>query len=164
VRLFFLVFIFLLSLPSAASTKTEGKPVNPDIVKFFNEFSYEKIDLADQFYAQDIHFEDPLGEIRGLPAMKAYYRNLYENVISIRFDFSSVVTQGDEQVGVWTMYLKAKNLNGGQEIAVKGTSHVKYKNGRAVYHRDYFDMGEFIYEHIPFVSSVVKFIKQKLKH
>lgn len=141
-----------------------GKPMNPDIVKFFNEFSYEKIDLADKFYAEDIYFVDPLGEIKGLKDIKAYYKNLYANVISIRFEFSSVVTQGDEQVGMWTMYLRAKNLNGGNEIAVKGNSHVKYKNGKAVYHRDYFDMGEFIYEHVPVLNSIIGFIKKKLKH
>ena len=149
------------------STVTYAKEVkvpNPDIAKFFNEFSYEKLDLADTFYDENIEFHDPLGEARGLKAMKAYYAKLYKNVISIRFDFKSVVTQGDEQVGVWVMHLRAKGLNNGKEISVPGNSHIIYKNGKAIYHRDYFDMGAFVYEHIPVLSQVVQFIKNKLGH
>ena len=137
----------------------------PNIEKFFNEFSYENIDLADSFYAEDVVFEDPLGRVEGLTRLKDHYRNLYKNVIEIRFDFSSVVTQGNEQVGVWVMYLKAKGLNGGREIALKGNSHVKYNEaGKAVYHRDYFDMGEFVYEQIPVLKNIIQFVKNQLKH
>jgi hypothetical protein len=73
-----------------------------------------------------------------------------------------VITEGDRQVGIWTMYLRAKNLNGGEEVVVKGNSHVIYKNGKAVYHRDYFDMGAFIYEHIPIVGAIIRKIKSML--
>ena len=137
----------------------------PDIAKFFNEFSYDKIDLADTFYAEDVVFEDPLGKITGLKDLKKYYAGLYKNVISIRFEFSSVIRQGDEEVGIWVMYLKAKSLNGGEEIALKGNSHVRYNaEGKAIYHRDYFDMGEFIYEHVPVLGSIIRVVKGKLKH
>jgi hypothetical protein len=85
-------------------------------------------------------------------------------VISIRFEFSSVIEQDDEQVGVWVMFLRAKGIKNGEEISVPGTSHIKYKNGKAVYHRDYFDMGAFIYEHVPILGSLINFIKSKLAH
>ena len=137
----------------------------PDIAKFFNDFSYQNIDLADSFYAEDVVFEDPLGRIEGLKGLKDYYRKLYKNVVAIRFEFSSVITQGNEQVGVWVMYLKAKGLNGGEEIALKGNSHVRYNEaGKAIYHRDYFDMGEFIYEHVPVLKNVIQIVKRQLKH
>jgi len=137
-------------------------PANPDIAKFFNEFGKDNIDLADSFYAEDIHFQDPIVDIKGLQPLKDYYAGLYKNVISIRFEFHDVITQGDHQVGIWTMYLRAKNLNGGKEVMVKGNSHVIYKNGKAIYHRDYFDMGAFIYEHIPVVGAIIRKIKSML--
>jgi limonene-1,2-epoxide hydrolase len=160
-----MLIVCALILSVTFSAMSSGASVNnPDIKKFFNEFGSNNIDLADSFYAEDIVFEDPLGKITGLKNIKDYYRNLYKNVTSIRFDFESVVTQGDEQVGIWTMHLKASGLNGGNEVVVKGNSFVRYKNGKAVYHRDYFDMGEFIYDHIPVLKQILGFIKQKLKH
>jgi hypothetical protein len=32
-----------------------------------------------------------------------------------------------------------------------------------MFHRDYFDLGEFVYERIPVLNSVVKFIKNRMK-
>jgi limonene-1,2-epoxide hydrolase len=161
-RTLFTIALLLMAQTSAASETTVKSTSHPDIREFFNKFSKDNIDLADEFYAADIHFEDPLVDIKGLPELKQYYAGLYKNVISIRFDFHDVVTEGDKQIGVWTMYLRAKNLNGGEEVAVKGNSYVIYKNGKAVYHRDYFDMGAFIYEHIPVLGAVIRKIKAML--
>ena len=150
--------IFFLGVPAMSADQ-------PDIAKFFNEFSYENIDLADSFYAKDVVFEDPLGRIEGLADLKKYYAGLYKSVITIRFEFSSVIRQGNEEVGIWVMHLKTEKLNGGKEFALKGNSHVRYNaEGKVVYHRDYFDMGEFIYEQVPILSSLIQFIKKRLKH
>lgn len=155
-----LSLIIILCVPNFSFAEAKVQ----DIAKFFNEFSYEKIDLADTFYDEKIEFHDPLGSIYGLKDIKAYYAKLYKEVISIRFEFTSVVTQGEEQVGIWIMHLRAKGIKNGQEISVPGSSHIKYKNGKAIYHRDYFDMGAFVYEHVPVLSRVIKFIKGKLAH
>jgi len=117
--------------------------------------------LVDRFYAENTHFLDPVVDLKGRNAVREYYRSLYENVESIRFEFSGKVTQGQEQVAFWTMILRAKRLNGGKEIRVIGNSHFQFdpSTGLAVYHRDYFDMGEFIYERIPVVGGLIRYIK-----
>ncbi len=162
----FLLFFFL-TLPSIAKDGVPPLPEkksHPDISAFFNAFNKDNIDLADQFYAQDIVFEDPIVQIKGLKDLKEYYAGMYQNVISIRFEFHDVITEGDRQVGIWTMHLRAKNLNGGEEVSVKGSSHVLYKDGKAVYHRDYFDMGAFIYEQLPLLKSVIHQVKKPFLH
>lgn len=159
------VLCVLIAVPTIAKEGVIPMPEKktlPDISAFFNAFNKDNIDLADQFYAEDIVFEDPIVQIKGLKDLKKYYAGMYKNVISIRFDFHDVITEGDRQVGVWTMHLRAKNLNGGEEVAVKGTSHVVYKDGKAIYHRDYFDMGAFLYEHIPVLGTVIRKLKELL--
>ncbi len=137
----------------------------PSIDKFFNDFSYENIDSIDTFYSENAVFEDPLGAIKGRKNIKAYLGKLYKNVISIRFEFSKVIREGNEEVGLWTMYLKSKNLNGGEEFPLKGNTHIRYNSeGLAEYHCDYYDMGEFIYEQVPLLRNVIGLIKNKLKH
>jgi limonene-1,2-epoxide hydrolase len=159
------IFCFLIGFNVFAKEGTPPMPEkssHPDISAFFNAFNKDNIDLADHFYAADIVFEDPIVKINGLSDLKKYYAGMYKNVISIRFEFHDVITEGDRQVGIWTMHLRAKNLNGGEEVAVKGTSHVVYKDGKAVYHRDYFDMGAFLYEHIPVLGTVIRKLKELL--
>lgn len=138
-------------------------PAEINIVELFNRFDKDNLHLADKFYAENVVFEDPLGRIEGLSGLKAYYANLYDNVQEIRFEFHHVVEQGNQQVAMWTMYMRAKGLNRGREVQLIGNSHVIYKDGKAIYHRDYFDMGDFIYEYIPGLNRVIRFVKARLK-
>lgn len=96
--------------------------------------------------------------------MKKYYKNMYQNVKYLRFDFSEFHVSGDTVIGVWKMTLKTDKLKGGEEIVVDGNSVIKFdQDGKAVYHRDYFDMGAFVYENIPVVGYVIRNIKSRFK-
>jgi ketosteroid isomerase-like protein len=130
---------------------------------FFNGLNRDRMDLVDQFYAEDSLFEDPVVRIQGRQEIRKYYQHLYDNVKSIRFDFKSELVQGDERVALWTMRLEHPRLNGGKPVVVEGNSYFKFSKGQAVYHRDYFDMGAFIYENVPVLGSVIGFIKSKMR-
>lgn len=134
------------------------------IEKIFNGLSSTTMDLVYEFYGTNVKFEDPIGTHEGVESVKKYYQNLYQNVESIRFDFSNHVCDKDQCVSLWTMHLKAKGLNGGEPISVIGNSFFKFdQGGKVIYHRDYFDMGEFIYERVPVLKNIIQFIKNKLK-
>jgi hypothetical protein len=134
------------------------------IKKFFNSLSVSNLALVNEFYASEAEFNDPIVHIKGRAKIAEYYRGLYQNVESIRFDFPSLVEEGETCTAVWTMYLKARSLNGGNEIALPGVSHIIFAPGSLLvdYHRDYFDMGAFIYEHIPLLGSAIRAIKRRL--
>jgi hypothetical protein len=58
-------------------------------------------------------------------------------------------------------------LNGGEPIAIEGNSIIKFggPEDKVVYHRDYFDVGAMVYEHIPVLGWGVRTVKEKLgKH
>jgi hypothetical protein len=62
------------------------------------------------------------------------------------------------------MSLTADGLNGGKPILLQGNSYIKFSDDNlVVYHRDYFDMGEFIYEHVPVIGWIIKKVKAKLR-
>lgn len=131
----------------------------------FNRFNKDTLNILDGFYTTDVDFIDPLGNIKGLANMKAYYANMYKNVISIKFDFTEGICDGNNCVFVWKMTFAAKSLKGGEPVIAYGNSHIKFNdNGLVYFHRDYFDMGEFIYEHIPVVGFLVKKVKSQLAH
>ena len=55
-------------------------------------------------------------------------------------------------------------LNKGKEFVVQGVSEIHFENNLVTYHRDYFDMGEMVYERIPIFGWITKKIKNRLKH
>ena len=138
-----------------------------EIESLFNNFNKDTLNLADDFYDPDVVFLDPIVELRGRDSLKAYYADMYKNVTSIRFDFFGGVEKDDEAVVFWTMEVRAEGFKGGEPVLLDGTSHIKFggESGKAVYHRDYFDMGAFVYENIPVLGSIVRYVKKKLsKH
>lgn len=129
----------------------------------FEKLNKDTLHLIKEFYDPQVEFHDPVGTIKGSDKIKTYYENMYKNVKSIRFDFSDFIESGDQIVGVWKMTLVTDKLNGGEPIIVDGNSVIRFKEGKAIYHRDYFDMGVFVYENIPGLGFVVKKIKERFK-
>ncbi len=164
---YWIVLLFIMSLPLMI-LPLEGQAAtrSQKIYSIFNEVNANTMHLLDTFYHPDIVFEDPLGSIQGLPGLKAYYQNMYTNVTSIKFDFSNEVIQDHTHVVMWTMILQADGLNGGDEVKLDGNSVITFhpKEDRVIYHRDYFDMGQFIYEHIPVLGYAVRKVKERLQH
>lgn len=135
------------------------------IDRIFNAVSKDNVDVVDEFYDSNVRFIDPLGEHQGIESVKAYYANLYRAVQEIRFEFHRHATEGQKVSSEWTMYLRASGLNGGDEIQLDGVSFFEFDeaSGKVSYHRDYFDMGAFVYEQVPVLRSIIRFVKAKLK-
>ena len=131
---------------------------------FFDKLDSSHMELVDNFYDQNAVFQDPVHQLQGAASIKAYYAGLYQNVDSIRFDYGKSVESGDMVSLTWTMYLKTEALNDGKEITVDGVSVLTFDGtaGKVIRHRDYFDMGEFVYERVPVLKSVVGYIKKRM--
>ena len=136
----------------------------PSIEKFYNTSTIDNMqEKVVDFYDENVEFVDPVGKIIGRKNLTQYYTHMYENLIAIHFDFHETITQGSVVFTTWTMKLKHKKVNSGDEIIVEGGSHIKFKNAKAVYHRDYFDLGAMVYEHVPVLGSVTNWIKSKMQ-
>lgn len=154
----------LLVMFYVSDAYTQGVSYTQKIDKVFNGLNKDTMHLVDEFYQVDAHFEDPMGRHIGIEEIRKYYINLYKNVESIRFDFSNFICLHKDCSATWAMHVKAAGLNGGEVVSVSGNSVFKFdESGKVIYQRDYFDMGEFIYERIPILKNIILFIKSKLK-
>lgn len=159
-----IILLLLLTMSSLSWGQTLNNLSNKDKLKYvFEHLNKDTMHLIPEFYDANVEFHDPVGAIKGSKKITQYYENMYKNVQSIKFDFSDFVENGDTVVGVWKMTLVTDKLKGGEPIVVDGNSVVRFKDGKAVYHRDYFDMGAFVYENIPVLGFVVKKVKDRFK-
>ena len=138
--------------------------MNPFLQHFksiFNQLDATRLYLLDEIYAPNVKFSDPVHELEGLPALRDYYQRLYEGVISCRFDFDDEIVQDERAALVWTMRFEHVRFKKAGVMTLTGVSHLRF-NDRVFYHHDYFDMGAFIYERVPVLSSVIRAIKKRL--
>ena len=126
----------------------------------FNELPHPQARDLSEVYAEEIRFQDPFVKIHGSTALEQYFRDAYSNVISCNFDFGAPLQQADEASQPWLMRLRHRRLKGGEEVRVEGISYLQFMNDRVVFHRDYFDAGQLLYENIPLLGTAVKWIRR----
>ena len=73
----------------------------------------------------------------------------------------SHIDKGSEAAIYWQMHLRHKKINSGNTITVEGHSLLRRQDNRVIYHRDYFDIGSMIYEHLPVLGWIIRLIKRK---
>lgn len=129
----------------------------------FNAMGRDTLHLVDELYAPGVVFIDPFHRVEGSNALREYYRNMYANVLSIRFDFEGETRGADELALYWRMTYSHRRIGGGAPVTVPGCSRLLFDaNGKVVLHRDYFDAGGMLYEHLPLLGRLVRFIKGRV--
>ncbi|MDA0116836.1 nuclear transport factor 2 family protein [Vibrio sp. T11.5] len=130
--------------------------------QIYQQLSKDNLHLLNGVYHQDVVFEDSAHRLQGWQALQSYFDSLYTNVRRCDFDIKEQQQSGDSGFLTWSMSLEHPKLQKGKTVVVNGVSHLKFKDGRVIYHRDYFDLGEMLYENLPLLGSVIKTIKQRL--
>lgn len=127
----------------------------------FNELDKGNLNKLSRVYSENIRFQDPLGTVHGLDELTRYFAGAYANVIACRFEFGDAVVQGGVAALPWVMHLRHKRIRKGREVQVQGMSHIEIRDGMVCYHRDYFDAGEMLYENLPVVGGLIRWIKDQ---
>ncbi|MFO7705607.1 MAG: nuclear transport factor 2 family protein [Halopseudomonas sp.] len=131
--------------------------------KTFAKLDRHNLDLLGDIYAPDIHFTDPLHDVTGLDAMRAYFAQMYANVTHISFDFHQCDSVREGQALLrWTMTFCHPRLNKGRAIQVEGCSCLFFHDQRVSRHIDYYDAGALLYEHIPLLGGIIHWLKGRL--
>jgi limonene-1,2-epoxide hydrolase len=129
---------------------------------FYRHLDQESLSRLDELYAQDVVFIDPVTRHQGLFELSQYFSTLMENTQNCSFNIYKTNSSEETNFVTWQMTFQHKKLKAGQVIRVDGVSELQIVGNKICYQRDYYDMGEMIYENIPLLGSVIKTIKRRL--
>lgn len=133
--------------------------------EFYTHLTLDKLNQLDEIYGSDIEFIDPVTKVHGLDALTRYFFRVLEGTTHCRFDIHKINAIGpNDAVIEWTMQFAHKQLNKGQAIEVDGVSVLRLNEDKITYHRDYYDMGAMLYEHVPLFGKLVSWLKARLAH
>ena len=136
---------------------------NPVIERFKDYFRVlHEADLSQlrQIYADQILFKDPVHDIRGLVELEDYFTSMCADPSDCRFEYlDEVVTERAAYVK-WAMHFKHPRL-GNRLISVRGVSHLKFGE-KIEYHEDFYDMGAMLYDQLPVLGNVTRWLKMRL--
>ena len=130
------------------------------LIGFFETINAGNIGQLAQVYTEDVFFKDPFNEVRGLPAVVQIFSHMFEQVDSPRFVVTSHVLQGDQAFLTWDFLFRMKRFSSAEQC-IRGATHLRFgPDGKANFHRDYWDAAEELYEKLPLLGSLMRGLKR----
>lgn len=136
-----------------------------DTVELFKR-SYQNLlqtDLSrlDDLYTREVVFKDPVHEVRGLVMLQDYMAEICRNVTECRFEFLDQLQSDHAAYIKWDMHYCHPRLAAGKRITLRGVSQIQFDE-RVYFHEDVYDMGSMLYEHLPLMGGVTRWLKARL--
>jgi steroid Delta-isomerase len=132
------------------------------ITHFFETLTPQSVARMGELYTDDAYFKDPFNEVRGLAHIQRIFSHMYVALSEPHFVVTSTITQGDGCFIVWDFKFRFKRFDTVTLQTVRGCSHLKLApDGRISFHRDYWDVAEELYEKLPLVGALMRFLKKR---
>jgi steroid Delta-isomerase len=134
---------------------------------FYTTITPQSVPSLRELYGADAYFKDPFNEVIGVENIVNIFTHMFAQIDKPRFEVLSHIqgqgAQKDEAFLIWLFYWK-QDQQGQEAKPIRGSSHIKFNGlGQVVYHRDYWDAAEELYETVPLLGAVLRFLKKKLK-
>jgi ketosteroid isomerase-like protein len=140
--------------------KTNDPRVATIVQRFETLARADVLRLAD-LYTTDAAFKDPFNEVRGITAIQSIFDHMFVVLENPRFEIRDVVVQGDQCFLTWDFRFRLRRLDRGEQC-IRGGSHLKLApDGRIADHRDYWDAAEELYEKLPVLGSLMRWLKRR---
>ena len=132
------------------------------LTAFFQTLRREDVARLQDFYAPEAFFKDPFNEVRGVAAIERIFVHMFEALDQPHFIVTGRVAQGQECFLVWDFRFRFRRFDRSTWQTVRGTSHLRLDDaGRVVFHRDYWDAAEELYEKLPGLGALMRWLKRQ---
>ncbi len=129
---------------------------------FYETLSPASLARIGLVYASEAYFRDPFNEVRGLDRVQRIFAHMFETLDAPRFVIIDAFEQGDQAFLTWDFHFQRKGHS--QPIKIHGSSHLRFDaEGRVAYHRDYWDAAEELWERVPLLGGVLRWLKGRLR-
>lgn len=141
--------------------QTTPDPV-ASLVAYFENLSPQSMAQLGQHYAAQARFKDPFNDVTGLPEIARIFEHMFVALIGPRFVVTQQVRQGAQCFLTWEFRFQFRNYRVGQDQVILGASHLVFDaQGLVTLHRDYWDAAEELYEKLPLVGSLMRWLKRR---
>ena len=140
-------------------------PIDPRfarLVALFENVAPADVARLGDWYASDVRFKDPFNDVVGLAEVQRIFDHMFAALDAPRFVVHAVVAQGDRGFLTWDFHFRFRRGDRA-EHTVRGASHIALDAaGKIVVHRDYWDAAEELYEKLPLLGVLMRWVKRRV--
>lgn len=132
------------------------------VVAFFETLTPQSVGELGVYYDAQARFKDPFNEVQGVAAIRHIFAHMFEVLEAPRFVITGQLVQDQQCFLTWEFRFRFKNFLRGAEQTIHGGSHlVLSEQGLITLHRDYWDAAEELYERLPVLGPLMRWLKKR---
>ncbi|WP_291918871.1 nuclear transport factor 2 family protein [Limnohabitans sp.] len=133
-----------------------------NLATFFETLSPQSVAQLHTIYDAQARFKDPFNEVQGLPEIEKIFRHMYVALEQPHFVVTGQLVDGTQAFLTWEFRFRFKRFDTTTLQAVRGASHVVFnEQGLVTVHRDYWDAAEELYEKLPVLGGLMRWLKKR---
>jgi len=132
---------------------------------FFENLSPASLDQIGDVYAHEACFKDPFQAVHGLDAIRGVFKHMFTMQPTSRFTVLGITHNSPETLANaqcclrWSYSLELA----GKAACIEGCSWIRLDpRGYIIDHRDYWDAAEELYEKLPVLSWLMRWLRRKI--
>jgi steroid Delta-isomerase len=131
------------------------------VVGFYEALTPQTLVRLDTVYAEGARFIDPFNDVTGQTAIRGVFEHMFQVLEGPRFQVLSTVTEGDDCFLLWNFRFHRRG--GSRAFLIHGSTHVRFAgDGRIAEHRDYWDPAREVYETVPLLGALMRWLRRRL--
>ena len=131
------------------------------VVALFESLAPADLPSLRGVYAADARFKDPFNSVQGLPAIARIFQHMFRQLDAPHFTVRDIVGEGDALFLTWDFDFRTRG-QGARAMRIHGASHLLFgTGGQVTMHRDYWDAAEELYEKLPLIGALMRWLKRR---
>ena len=132
------------------------------LVQFFEQLQPNDLSRLPTIYAPEARFKDPFNEVQGLEAIERIFAHMFDALDSPHFVVTEHIVQGHQCFLAWDFRFRFTRFNTTTWQTVRGGTHLVFNDaGLVTLHRDYWDAAEELYEKLPLLGGLMRWLKRR---
>jgi SnoaL-like domain len=132
----------------------------------FEGLTLSGVDALAKLYAVDARFKDPFNDVQGRGAIAHIFRHMFSQVDEPKFVVTALIAKAGTEDRLAQIFMRwdFAFVARGKAQTIHGATHFELDAaGLITLHRDYWDAAEELFEKIPVLGSILRWLKSKLK-
>lgn len=136
------------------------------VVQFYEQLQPTDVSRIAHLYTADAQFKDPFNDVQGTAAIEGIFTHMFDALEAPRFVITQQVLQGAQAFVTWDFLFAMPHKHDGRMLTIRGATHFVFREDAGVWrvavHRDYWDAAEELYEKLPLIGSLMRWLKQRV--
>jgi steroid Delta-isomerase len=144
---------------------TEVTPNIARIQAMFEQLTPASLAQLGSYYTPDAQFKDPFNQVQGVAGITAVFQHMFDTLDKPRFVVKRVVESSGASESscflTWDFLFHMRRFNRAEQCIHGGSLLLLAPDGRIYNHRDYWDAAEELYEKLPVLGGLMRWLKKR---